>query len=138
MMWKSSWKVLSIPLGGFFLLGFFAVPYVMLLSLMSANTAGHTKKAFTAGLVWTSAILSNAVGPFLVKTTEVKEHYPTLIITILAMLAMCVVLLIGFRFYLSHLNKARDARALVSEYDLVTTAFEDMTDRENPNFRYSW
>ena len=138
MMWKSSWANISVPLAGFFLLGFFAVPYVMLLALMSANTAGHTKKVFTSGMVWSSAILSNAVGPLLVKTTETEEHYPTLVIPILAMLAMCVVLVTGFRFYILHLNKTRDARGPVSEDDLALTAFEDMTDHENPNFRYSW
>lgn len=37
------------PLAGFYLLAFFSVTYVMILAVMSANTAGHTKKAFTAG-----------------------------------------------------------------------------------------
>lgn len=35
-------------------------------------------------------------------------------------------------------NKARDAEGIVTEDDSSQTVFADMTDRENPNFRYSW
>ncbi|KIY00055.1 uncharacterized protein Z520_03740 [Fonsecaea multimorphosa CBS 102226] len=138
MIWKSSWKNLGVPLGGFYLLSFFAVAYVMLLSLMTANTAGHTKKATTSGLVWASTVVSNAVGPLLVKTTEASEHYPSLVEPILAVLALSVGMMGALRAYVYMQNKARDAKGTVTESDLSETAFADMTDRENPNFRYSW
>jgi hypothetical protein len=51
-MWKSSMATYNAPLAGFYLLGFFSAIYVMILVMISANTAGHTKKAFTVGLVW--------------------------------------------------------------------------------------
>lgn len=138
IIWKSDWKNLGVPLGGFYLVTFFALAYVMLLSLMSANTAGHTKKSMTSGLVWASTVVSNAVGPLLVKTTEKAEHYPSLVKPLLAVLALSVALTVSLRFHMSMQNKARDAHGLVTEESLSQTAFADMTDRENPNFRYSW
>jgi hypothetical protein len=138
MIWKSSWHNLAIPFAGFVLLGFFATAYVMLLSLMTANTAGHTKKALTSGLVWASAIISNAVGPLLVKSHEAEEHYPSLVIPIIAVMALSIVMIGVLRLYLQLQNRARDKAGVVTEADVRETAFEDMTDRENGNFRYSW
>jgi hypothetical protein len=138
IIWKGSWTNVAIPLVGFYLLAFFACSYVMILSLMSANTAGHTKKAVTAGLIWATYCISNGVAPLLVKTSESATHYPTLFKPLLAFLGVNVMLGIGTRIYLQSLNKRRDAVALVEEDDAARTAFEDLTDRENPNFRYSW
>lgn len=48
-----------------------------------------------------------------------------------------VVLVLGFRTMLSMENKRRDNNMGVEEQpDLDETAFSDITDRENPNFRY--
>lgn len=48
-----------------------------------------------------------------------------------------VVMITGFRILLSLENKRRDRMADRSEQpDLDETAFSDMTDRQNPNFRY--
>jgi hypothetical protein len=138
MIWKSNWKNLGIPLAGFYLLTFFALAYVMLLSLMTANTAGHTKKALTSGLVWASTVVSNAVGPLLVKTEEKAEHYPSLVKPLLAVLALSVAMIVVLRLYMSMQNKTRDAKGIVTEDALSQTAFADMTDKENTNFRYSW
>lgn len=138
MIWKSSWQNLGIPLAGFILLILFAVAYVMVLSLMTANTAGHTKKATTSGIVWALTVVANAVGPLLVKTTEVKQHYPSLIEPTLAVLSLGIVLMLSLRFYLTVQNKRRDRSGEVTESNIDETAFEDLTDRENPNFRYSW
>lgn len=48
-----------------------------------------------------------------------------------------LVIVIAFRTMLSLENKRRDRRMGSTEHpDLDETAFKDMTDRENPNFRY--
>ncbi|KAG4418955.1 hypothetical protein IFR04_007902 [Cadophora malorum] len=105
---------------------------------MSANTAGHTKEAFTAGLMWATYCSSNGVSPLLVKTTEVAEHYPTLFKPLVAFLVANVVAAVGYRFYMENENKNRDRQSSVSEESAAETAFKDLTDRENPNFRYTW
>ncbi|PVH87114.1 MFS general substrate transporter [Cadophora sp. DSE1049] len=137
-IWKAPWKPLAAPLVGFYLLGFFAAGYVMILALMSANTAGHTKKAFTAGLMWATYCISNGVAPLLVKTTEVAEHYPALFKPLIALLVANVVAAVGLRFYLENENKKGDRHSSVSGESTAETAFKDLTDRVNPNFRYTW
>lgn len=120
------------------LLGFFVTPYVMILSLMSANTGGHTKKAVTAAMVWGAYCASNGVAPLLVRTTEAAKHYPSLFIPLMALLSLCAVVLLGLQFYLRNCNKKRDAVSAINEIAAAQTAFADLTDKENPNFRYSW
>lgn len=138
VIWKGSWTNIAVPLVGFYLLAFFACSYVMTLSLMAANTAGHTKKAVTAGLIWATYCISNGVAPLLVKTSQAATHYPTLFEPLLAFLGLNIMLGIITRVYLQSLNKKRDTVAPVEENDAARTAFEDLTDHENPNFRYSW
>lgn len=124
------------PLWGFYMMSTFSTTYVMLLAVMTANTAGHTKKAVTAGLVWASYCISNGIAPVTVLTQEEKDHYPTAFILIISFMSTCVVLLIALRFYLMSMNKKRDAVRLVSREESARTAFLDMTDKKNENFRY--
>ena len=53
---------------------------------------------------------------------------------------MLVIIIICLRFYLVRENKKRDALAAAgireAGDDKMVHAFEDMTDKENPNFRY--
>ena len=108
----------------------------MLLSLMTANTAGHTKKAITSGLVWASYCASNGIAPLTVLTQEKADHYPTCFKIILSALSLTFVLLVWFRFYLLAQNQKRDAIELVDESRAMAIAFFDLTDGENPYFRY--
>ncbi|OBT61008.1 hypothetical protein VE03_09732 [Pseudogymnoascus sp. 23342-1-I1] len=114
----------------------FATTYVMIISLMAANTAGHTKKAITAGLVWASYCASNGIAPTTVLFKEEKEHYPTAFIIILVMMSLTFILLLLFKFYLQFLNRKRDATGTVNRDEAALTAFLDMTDLQNRNFRY--
>jgi hypothetical protein len=135
--WASASSNRGVPLWGFFMMAVFATTFVMILALMAANTAGHTKKAVTAGLVWASYCISNGIAPITVRTQEEAEHYPTAFIIILVMMSITFCLLIGFRFYVLNLNSKRDAIKLVSRDEAALTAFLDITDLTNQNFRYS-
>ena len=136
MIWKSNWQHKAVPLWGFFILTVFTATYLMILSPVAANTAGHTKKAVTAGLVWASYSVSNGVAPLLVKTQEQSSHYPTAFITIISMMTLTFVLLMCYRMYVLYLNKKRDDLGPVDQAAAAMTGFLDITDRENENFRY--
>ncbi|CAI6091083.1 unnamed protein product [Clonostachys chloroleuca] len=139
IVWKASWKSLGVPLFGFLLVGFFATPYVMILSLVTANTAGQTKKVVVTGLVWFAYCVSNGVAPLLVRSTEQAQHYPSLFIPILSLLSAGLLVLVALRWYLNACNKSREADALSnggSTQSPDETASLDLTDKENPNFRY--
>ncbi|KAK9326707.1 major facilitator superfamily domain-containing protein [Lipomyces starkeyi] len=137
MVWKSNWEHnKAVALWGFFMLPIFSGTQVMILSLVGANTAGHTKKAVTAGLVWGSYSISNGIAPLMVKTTETTMHYPSAFIPIMVMMALTFVLLTLYRMYLFHLNKMKDSVILVDADAAARTGFLDITDLENENFRY--
>jgi uncharacterized membrane protein len=137
MIWRSNWEqTKAVSLWGFFILTIFSATQVMVLSLVGANTAGHTKKAVTAGLVWASFSASNGVAPLLVKTQEKAQHYPSAFIPILALMSLVFVLLGIYRTYVMHLNKKRDSVRLVDKDAAGRTGFLDITDSENENFRY--
>ncbi|KAJ6441352.1 MFS general substrate transporter [Purpureocillium lavendulum] len=136
MVWKSDWSTKITPLWGFYLTSIFSTTLVMILTLMAANTAGHTKKAVTSGLVWASYCASNGIAPMTVRTQEQESHYPTAWKIILSMMSLVFVLLAVLRFYLIRLNKKKDSAGLVDSAEAARTAFMDMTDRANANFRY--
>lgn len=78
------------------------------------------------------------MGPFFFKT-EQAPTYPlgidSMIFCHLAELAV----VFAFRFMLSQENRRRDRKMVrdnQDQPDLDQTAFKDMTDWENPNFRY--
>jgi hypothetical protein len=108
----------------------------MVLTLMAANTAGHTKKVITAGLVWVTYCVSNGVAPLLVFRSEKKAHYSITFKIIISMMLLTLVLLAVFRDYVLHLNKRRDALRSVEKHEADRTAFIDTTDMMNKNFRY--
>jgi hypothetical protein len=137
MVWRAPWSAAKIvPLWGMYLMGFFPAVYVMTLSLATANTAGHTKKAVTAGMIWASYCISNGVAPLLVFANERDDQYPTTFKIVIAGSTVSGAVLIALRGYLMWENKRRDRVHPVDEGEVVATALMDRTDGENSNFRY--
>ena len=136
IIWKSSWEDRGVPLAGIYLLSFFAGTYVMLLSVMTANTAGHTKKSFTAGMVWTSYCVSNGVAPQFVFGQEIASHFRTTWIIMICAVGSAAVLLLVLRAYLAMENRRRDMVAPVNEDEVKALALRDVTDSENRQFRF--
>ncbi|KAL3489221.1 major facilitator superfamily domain-containing protein [Aspergillus germanicus] len=137
MVWRAPWSAAKIvPLWGMYLMGFFPAIYVMTLSLATANTAGHTKKAVTAGMIWASYCISNGVAPLLVFANERDDQYPTTFKIVIAGSTVSGAVLIALRGYLMWENRRRDRVHPVDEGEVVATALMDRTDGENLNFRY--
>lgn len=108
----------------------------MILSLIAANTAGHTKKSLTAGLIWAAYSSANGVAPLLVRTQEQKDHYPTAFIAVIVMMSLTFTLLGIHRICIFMINRRRDDESPVDLDTAALTGFLDLTDRENKNFRY--
>ncbi|KAF9895241.1 hypothetical protein FE257_000143 [Aspergillus nanangensis] len=139
MVWKLDWKTQRAgAIVGFVMCGWFAGGYMMLLALVSANIAGHTKKTFASALIWCAWGVSNGVAPLTVKTTEESEHYPSCFAAVIATGAATIAAILGLRVYLVLENKRRDQEhGPVDPVAALQLAFEDLTDRENMQFRYS-
>ncbi|KAB8264646.1 MFS allantoate transporter [Aspergillus pseudonomiae] len=123
----------------YYLTGSYNASFVMLLSLTTTNIAGHTKKVTSSGILFIGYCAGNIAGPFFY-----KEHQkPTYSLGIWSMVVshllevVCVVLL---WIHLRAENKRRDASQIVngdaSSSKHLAGALEDMTDKENSNFRY--
>ena len=51
----------GVLLFGYYLSGAYNAPYVMLLALVIANTAGTTKRVVTSGIVWVAYCVGRSV-----------------------------------------------------------------------------
>ncbi|KAF2098644.1 MFS general substrate transporter [Rhizodiscina lignyota] len=123
-------------LWGYYLTGPYNAAFVLILSLATANTAGHTKKVVTNAILFLGYCTGNLAGPFFYKSSQAPTYNLgiwSMIVSHLLQITTALVL----RTLLSWENHRRDkaqAEAGVQQ-NLDETAFADMTDRENPNFR---
>ncbi|CCH42337.1 putative membrane protein [Wickerhamomyces ciferrii] len=100
----------------------------------SANTAGHTKKLARNGLTMIAFSIGSLIGPQLFRDYE-KPDYRSAKITLLVTSIMCIPLAILVGLISKWENNRKDQKdpvELSSNYE-----FEDLTDIENPNFRYA-
>jgi len=124
----------------YYLTGPYNAAFVMILSMTTANTAGHSKKVVQNACLFLGYCTGNIIGPFFYKTDQAPE-YPLGIWSMIVSHLIEVVLILILRFHLAAENKRRDRIQSQMEgglegRDLDATAFSDMTDRENLNFRY--
>lgn len=124
----------------YYLTGPYNAAFVLVLSLQTANTAGHTKKVVTNAVLFLGYCTGNIAGPFFYK----ESQSPTYSLGIWSMIVshlVEVVLILTLGLLLARENSRRDRIQSQDEggmegRDLDATAFSDLTDRENSNFRY--
>jgi len=145
----------------YYLTGPYNAAFVMVLSMSTANTAGHTKKVVTNGSSYphphpllspasltrpSPAVLflgyctGNIIGPFFYLASQAPRYQLGIWSMIVSHLIEAV-LILTLRFILARENKRRDEVQSAMEgglegRDLDATAFGDLTDKENLNFRY--
>ena len=124
----------------YYLTGPYNAAFVMILSLQTANTAGHTKKVITNAVLFLGYCTGNIAGPFFYKTSQAPS-YPLGIWSMITSHLIEVVAILTLRLLLSRENRLRDQIQSQDDgglegRDLDATAFSDLTDRENLNFRY--
>ncbi|KAI8262645.1 putative transporter [Colletotrichum sp. SAR11_239] len=120
----------------FQLTGSINASFVLLLSLQTANIAGHTKKVVTSACLFLGYCVGNIAGPFFYKSDQAPKYELGIWSMIVAHLLEAVIV-IALRLLLKWENERRDrAQGEVAEVDLDATAFGDLTDQENMNFRY--
>ncbi|UNI16975.1 hypothetical protein JDV02_003357 [Purpureocillium takamizusanense] len=109
------------------------------LSMVSRNVAGQTKKSVAVAVNFIIWATGNAIGPQVFLDRD-KPRYFIAFATHLGCYSLLVVVIVALRWYLVRQNRLRDgmADAGVREArdERMLHAFEDLTDRENPNFRY--
>ncbi|KAK6343772.1 hypothetical protein TWF730_011359 [Orbilia blumenaviensis] len=136
MIWASDWSNRAIPVAGYQIIGFFGPVVGLIISTGMANVAGATKKSFLAASIFVAYCVGNIVGPLLVKSQTVKQHYPALWTGVIV--CYCIVIfLCGILYAILRLeNRRRDKMDGLGEEERDRMAFLDLTDRKNIYFRY--
>ncbi|EUC67298.1 MFS general substrate transporter [Rhizoctonia solani AG-3 Rhs1AP] len=157
MIWKYDWShrgPLLVVTYISSMIQIFGAPYVLLLSLSTANVAGHTKKTFSAAAIFIGYNVGNIVAPYLIDTTTRAQHYPKAWISIIVVMVFSSVASLVLRGIYIAENKRRDSvgrqEVKKNEYDnkehgedrrldnrvAEGAAWSDLTDKQNPYFRY--
>ncbi|KAF2402206.1 MFS transporter [Trichodelitschia bisporula] len=119
---------------GYYLTQSSPTPFVALLSLVSTNVAGYTKKTTVAAMFLIGYCTGNIIGP---QTFRGKNYVPAEI-TIMVCWSICLFDLLFIWWYCRRQNaKKALIRAELGYVKLENQEFLDLTDRENPEFVYS-
>ena len=119
-------------LWGYWLTQASPVPFVALLSLISTNLAGYTKKTTVAALYLIGYCVGNIIGP---QTFRPKDapHYVPAEITIIVCWVLCLIDLAALHLWLAYQNRKKSQiRSETGYTKLENQEFLDLTDRENP------
>ncbi|GLI75187.1 hypothetical protein PoHVEF18_003440 [Penicillium ochrochloron] len=119
----------------YYLTGPYNAAFVLILSMQIANTAGHTKKVVTNAVLFLGYCTGNIAGPFFYKTDQ-SPTYPLGIWSMIVSHLIEAVLITILGLLLRWENKKRDRIQSqmpggLEGRDLDSTAFLDLTDREN-------
>ncbi|PYH92157.1 MFS general substrate transporter [Aspergillus ellipticus CBS 707.79] len=136
IIWKSDWGYQpAAPVVGYAITGFFGPVVSLIITLGASNVAGATKKTVMAATVFVAYTVGNIIGPQLVNSKTVDQHYPELWESMV--ICYCITIAAAAALYavLWRENRRRDAMDLDdSQRDKL--AFQDLTDKQNPFFRY--
>ncbi|KII91137.1 hypothetical protein PLICRDRAFT_173035 [Plicaturopsis crispa FD-325 SS-3] len=121
---------------GVYLLPPYATCLFICLSLPGVNASGYTKRATLSSYAFLGYALGNISGPFMVKTGEVPAYRSVFIADIIC-ISLQGILLTILRVYYVRENAKRDKALAEGEVqDRPADEFADLTDKEQPGFRY--
>ena len=122
---------------GYYLTQASPTPFVALLSLISTNVAGWTKKTTVAAVYLIGYCVGNIIGPQVFQDKD-KPQYRPAEITIIVCWCACLLDILFIYFWYRRQNRLKaDVRAQPGYQKLEGQEFYDLTDRENPEFVYS-
>lgn len=124
-------------LAGYYLTQASPTGFVALLSLISSNVAGYTKKTTVGALYLIAYCVGNLIGPQTFRPGDAPRYVPAEIVIIVCY-CVCVVDLAFIHWYYLRQNKKNEAvRAEPGYTKLEKQEFLDLTDKENPEFVYT-
>ncbi|KAG7123037.1 putative transporter like protein [Verticillium longisporum] len=88
-----------------------------------------------AATIFVAYCVGNIVGPLLVRSQSRPDHYPELWTGLIVCYVICILAAVALYFVLRRENARREGQA-VDEEERAKLAFQDLTDKENPYFRY--
>ncbi|KAJ6020415.1 hypothetical protein N7540_005919 [Penicillium herquei] len=136
MIWKSEWGYHpATPVAGYALAGFFGPVVSLIITIGASNVAGATKKTIMAATTFVAYTVGNIIGPQLIKSSTKAQHYPELWKGMIICYCITIAAAVALYVILWRENRRRDEMEL-DEVLRDKIAFDDLTDKQNPFFRY--
>lgn len=122
---------------GYYLTQASPTPFVAILSLISTNVAGWTKKTTVAAMYLISYCVGNIIGPQIFREKDAPQYRPAEITIVVCYVVS--LLDVGFIYcWCRYQNRKKaEIRAQPGYVKIEGQEFYDLTDRENPEFVYS-
>ncbi|CAG7983613.1 unnamed protein product [Penicillium olsonii] len=127
----------------YYLTGSYNASFVIILSLVTSNISGHTKKSVTNAMIFLGVCTGNIAGPFFYKSSQAPQYTLgiwSMVVANLIEIGLIVLLAIGLALENKRRDSIQSTQEGVDDYtrqlELDRTAFSDLTDKENLNFRY--
>jgi hypothetical protein len=110
------------------------------MSLLSRNVAGQTKKATVVAMNFIAWCVGNAIGPQVFLSRDAPRYFIAFSTHMgCYVLLVIVIAFLRFNFMLRNKNKSKLQEQVAGANDQnLAHAFDDLTDKENPNFRYMY
>ncbi|KAF2024405.1 MFS general substrate transporter [Setomelanomma holmii] len=116
----------------FYCTQFFSAQGNIIISRITRNVAGQTKKGMVMTMTFVSWSVSNLIAPQIFQAKDAPRYLHGFLAHIV-IYVVCLSLVVLTRFVLMARNRRKDAVLSEITHDL---AFQDLTDTENTNFRY--
>lgn len=111
--------------------------FVALLSLISSNIAGYTKKCSIAPIFLISYCIGNIIGPQTFRPSD-APRYVSAEITIIVCYGLCILDILFIHWYFNRQNKIKAQKRQEPSYvKLENQEWLDLTDKENLEFEYA-
>lgn len=124
-------------LAGYYLTQASPAPFTALVSMISSNVAGYTKKTTVAALFLIAYCVGNVIGPQVFRPQDAPRYIPAEIIIIVCF-GVAAIDIAFIAWYYNRMNKKNEAiRAAPGYKKLDKQEFLDLTDKENYEFVYS-
>lgn len=136
LIWRSSWHHhAASPVVGYSIIGFFGPVVSLIITIGMTNVAGQTKKCFMAATIFVAYCVGNIVGPQLIKSQTKSRHYPELWLGLIICYCITISSAVALYSVLARENRKRVSLDL-NEVERDKFAFQDLTDKQNPYFKY--
>ncbi|KAJ6263857.1 mfs allantoate transporter [Drechslerella dactyloides] len=119
---------------GYYMLQAGPTPFVCLLSLVSSNVAGYTKKTTFGAIYFVGYCIGNIIGPQIFRPKDAPRYQPA-VITILVCWTLSLLDAVFIWWWYRRLNKKKaELRAAAGYQKVENQEWLDLTDLENPEF----
>lgn len=127
-------------LAGIYLVNAIVATLILVYQWISANVAGSTKRAVSTALITGSFSIGNIIGPQTFQARDAPRFIPAKVAVLVTQaVGACVAGLLLVYYAWANRRKERLMQAQSSSSDASASGhanWDNLTDKENPNFRY--